>query len=100
MEKKEYNYCIPHAIYSYIGYYRKQDQVVLGDEVKRHSFFAENAGEKIKGALETLGWVYCVDCRHAIFSLNEALEHLNNGHMLAVEFMPDMVAAEEAPAVD
>ncbi len=61
--------------------------------MKKRSFFADNARKKIRGAIETLGWVYCMDCRHPIFSVDKALDYLNDGHLLAVEFMPDKVAA-------
>lgn len=45
------------------------------------------------------GWVYCVDCMTPLFTREEALRHVEEGHLLAVEFIPDEAAPEEIPAV-
>ncbi|MDG7035073.1 MAG: hypothetical protein JRM78_02505 [Nitrososphaerota archaeon] len=95
---KGHGYYVPHPLYPYVRYSRNQDRVDFGGSVE--GYFSENSEEKLNRALDTLGWVYCVDCRHALFSREEAMEHINGGHSLTVEFMPDRVAPEEVPAAD
>ncbi len=91
-------YYVPHSLYPYIRYRKDLDKVDFGYSLE--GYFSENKDEKLKNAFETLGWVYCTDCRHALFSMEEALEHLGRNHTLTVEFMPDKVAPEEVPSAD
>ncbi|WP_054854414.1 hypothetical protein [Vulcanisaeta distributa] len=88
---------IPHAIHMWFGYYK--DRVVLKEEGAKHSHFSKDAENRLRETLSTYGWVYCIDCKHPIFNLEEALEHLRKGHVLTNRFMPDEVAPEETPMV-
>ncbi|GAB6946355.1 hypothetical protein JCM16161A_04850 [Vulcanisaeta sp. JCM 16161] len=88
---------VPHAIHMWFGYYK--DRIVPKEEGARYSHFSKDAENRLREALSTYGWVYCIDCKHPIFDLEEALEHLRKGHVLTNRFMPDEVAPEEVPMV-
>ncbi|ADN50839.1 hypothetical protein [Vulcanisaeta distributa] len=88
---------IPHAIHMWFGYLK--DRIVTKEEGAKHSRFSKDAENRLREALSTFGWVYCIDCKHPIFDLEEALEHLRRGHVLTNRFMPDEVAPEEVPMV-
>jgi hypothetical protein len=90
---------IPHAIHTWFGYLKSRGIVITRDEGAKYGQYARDTEERIRNALSTFGWVYCVDCRQPIFDLNEALEHAKRGHLLTNEFMMDEVAAEEVPMV-
>ncbi len=90
---------IPHAIHTWIGYLKVRGIVVIKDEGARYGPYSRDTERRLKEALSTYGWVYCVDCKQPIFDLREAMEHAKHGHLLTNRFMPDEVAPEEVPMV-
>lgn len=91
-------YYIPHSLYPYIRYDRERDKVDFGTDLE--GYFSQNTEVKLEEAFKTFGWVYCTDCKRAVYSMEEALEHINKGHTVTLEFMPDAVAPEEVPPAD
>ncbi|BBE42587.1 hypothetical protein [Conexivisphaera calida] len=92
-------YYVPHPQYGYIGYCEKIGSVVLGDRTQCDKFIP-TAEDQLRAALELRGWIYCVDCRRAIFDLDEALRHARSGELLSSRFMFDEVAREEVSTAD
>jgi hypothetical protein len=90
---------VPHPQYRYIGYCDEMGSVVLGDQAQCDKF-ALTAEDQLRAALELRGWIYCLDCRRAIFDLDEALEHARGGELLSSRFMFDEVAREEVSTAD
>nr|KJR72385.1 MAG: hypothetical protein TU36_02425 [Vulcanisaeta sp. AZ3] len=90
---------IPHAIYTWFGLLKSRNSVVTKEEGAKFSPFAKDTENRLRDALSSFGWVYCVDCRQPLFTLEEALEHSKRGHLLTNMFMPDEVAPEEVPMV-
>ncbi|MEM0097706.1 MAG: hypothetical protein QXY52_02320 [Conexivisphaerales archaeon] len=100
MNSEDNEYFVPHAIYPYIGYYKESHKISFEEEMSKHGYFAEDTNKRLIEAFETFGWVYCVDCKQVIYDVDEALQHITDGHWLSNEFMQDNVAPEEVPAVD
>ncbi len=90
---------LPHPQYKYIGYCSALGSIVLGGNPPCESF-SPLTRDALAELLELRGWVYCVDCRHPIFDLDEALEHAARGDKLSISFMFDEVAREEASPAD
>lgn len=84
-----------HPIYPFLGYCKNQERVVF--DVDKCDKFINVGDREVNLALETRGWVYCMDCKQAIYSAEDALNHIN--HHLTIDFMFDSVAGEEVPVV-
>lgn len=95
-ESDEY---VPHAIHTWFGYLKVRGLIVPKEEGAKHGPFTKDTEKRLREALVMYGWVYCVDCRRPIFSIDEALDHIKQGHLLTNEFMHDDVAPEEVPIV-
>ena len=97
MNCKNCIYYKPHSLYGF-GYCEKKGSIVFGDESCKDVVPAVR--EDLIKAIEAYGWVYCSECRKALFSVEELDQHLSLGHTLFNEFMEDFVASEEAPGAD
>ncbi|WP_069807942.1 hypothetical protein [Vulcanisaeta thermophila] len=87
----------PHGIYMWLGLDKGRNKIVFRSDLKSRDLNGEV--ERVKRALETMGWVYCIDCRTPIFDLDAAIRHLRLGHVLATRFMRDEVTKEEVRSV-
>ncbi len=90
---------VPHPQYKYIGYCEETGSVVVGSN-PRCEKFSPMTEDLLRALMDSRGWVYCVDCRKAIFDLEEALDHMRSGDVLSSSFMFDEVAREEVSSAD
>lgn len=81
---------IPHSVYTRFVY-TPEGGIYRRERLKMRSVPVD---------INVYGWVYCADCMTPLFTREEALRHAEEGHLIAVEFMPDEAAPEEIPAVD
>jgi len=88
---------VPHPQYGYMGYCDEHGMVFGHQSCEG---FTPMSADRLIDVLKARGWVYCVDCRRALFDAEEVLAHLRRGELLTAEFMSDAVAAEEALVAD
>ena len=87
---------IPHDTFEYMGLCDKRTELVIsGKQTSMCENFKEVTLEELKKTLEEKGWLYCVSCKEALYTLEELEEHHRD--ILAASAYADIVASEESP---
>ncbi len=99
MNCEDCKHYIPHSVYKYIGFCEEKGKVVFNESPTDCDAVNKMTMDNLQSVFESLGWVYCIDCRAPVFEIDEARRHLSNHHLMTTRFMYDRVAAEEVGAV-
>lgn len=87
---------MPHDTFEYMGLCNERNELVLSTP---QTVICENYREvtldELKKALEERGWLHCVSCNKALYTIEELEEHLSD--ILVPETYSDIVASEESP---
>lgn len=87
----------PHDTYNYFGFCVDKNELkiqTLDKEVCDD--YKEVSLEDLKGILLRRGWLFCLSCKKALYTVEELVEHINDE--LKSDLFSDIVASEEVPA--
>ena len=89
----------PNIYYPYIGYCVIKNESKFYEEPAVCESFKPSSIDELKKALETQGWLYCVNCRKVIHDVDELEKHVRE-HLVSTGIVIDEAVAEEAHSVD
>jgi len=89
----------PNIYFPYIGYCVVKDDAKLHEEPAVCESFKPVSLDELKKALREQGWLYCVNCREVIHTLEELEKHVSR-HLVSTGVVIDEAVAEEAHSSD
>ncbi|MEM1778112.1 MAG: hypothetical protein QXJ56_04860 [Ignisphaera sp.] len=89
----------PHIYFPYIGYCMVKQSAAVQERPAICGSFKSTSIEELRRILKLQGWLYCVNCRKAIYDERELEEHVKQ-HLVAPGIVLDEAIAEEAHAGD
>jgi hypothetical protein len=99
-EERDCGKCVyfhPHDTYEYLGLcVDKNELVVKTPSMEACDEYKEVSLKDLKRALASRGWLRCLSCNMAIYTVEELVMHLEDE--LGVDCFSDIVASEEAPS--
>jgi hypothetical protein len=85
-----------HDTYEYFGLcIEKNELQVKTPSMEACHEYKEVGIDDLKNVLFRRGWIHCLSCNKAIYTVEELVEHLEDE--LGLDLYSDVVASEEAP---